>query len=543
MRSTLTIVSALAFSFPVLCATAQDGGRRAEPGRRPPREGGQQDSRPQNRGQSMTAEQKQQAAAILARYNASSLTAADARAMNDAFRAAGLRNGPDLLQAMRDAGFDPQRVGALAPPPGQRGRAQPQGPEDRREQSRPTERPDNQREPREEQRPGDGGEQNGSAYNIEQAISDRAQLHTIAFDALAFMTGSLGCDTFLPPGKVTDFFGFQYMRDNDQNELGHNTSFVPRVANNVLYILTDEQKAQMVALAKEQEEPIIELATRRFPLIKAFRRLLEGTIPVRSSGLDLNSVRQYTSEVFELDGLLSYQRAQVLGAIVRSLDADQKALFAGMAFNNSATWPVRPDQIDKRSLTREQHVAVMTYASELFSWYAGSIEADVYFCPERHGTYFGSFYLKDLPAMGNPDYSISTALTGDSGEAFLEILTGPQRERITGLIDLQRNALNQIVSTRRAVSVQLRRFMAAGNVGKEAVLSLARKYGQLDGEIAYHYATRFAEVYADLACEQLEELKELRGLGGDCAGAFLYSAPIAMPAIPDTDFLFNGQSK
>ena len=52
-------------------------------------------------------------------------------------------------------------------------------------------------------------------------------------------------------------------------------------------------------------------------------------------------------------------------------------------------------------------------------WYAGNVEADVYFCPERHATYFGSFYMKDIPAMGNPNFSISTSLTGDSGEAFL----------------------------------------------------------------------------------------------------------------------------
>jgi len=30
------------------------------------------------------------------------------------------------------------------------------------------------------------------SYSIEQATSDRAQLHTIAFDGLAFLTGSFG---------------------------------------------------------------------------------------------------------------------------------------------------------------------------------------------------------------------------------------------------------------------------------------------------------------------------------------------------------------
>ena len=77
----------------------------------------------------------------------------------------------------------------------------------------------------------------------------------IAFDGLAFLTGDFGGNTFLPPGKVADFCGFQNMRDVDQNALGHNTSFVPRAANNVLYILTDTQKAKLVALARGCHQP------------------------------------------------------------------------------------------------------------------------------------------------------------------------------------------------------------------------------------------------------------------------------------------------
>jgi hypothetical protein len=44
-------------------------------------------------------------------------------------------------------------------------------------------------------------------YSIAQATSDNAQLHTIAFSGLAFLTGDFGSDTFLPPGKVSDYFG------------------------------------------------------------------------------------------------------------------------------------------------------------------------------------------------------------------------------------------------------------------------------------------------------------------------------------------------
>jgi phosphatidylethanolamine-binding protein (PEBP) family uncharacterized protein len=168
------------------------------------------------------------------------------------------------------------------------------------------------------------------------------------------------------------------------------------------------------------------------------------------------------------------------------------------------------------------------------------VEADVYFCPERHATYFGSFYMKDIPAMGNNNYSISTSLTGDGGEAFLASLTEPQRQLITNLVDQQRQDLKETVQTRRAIATELRRFMRENTVDKNRVLSLSRRYGELDGEISYYYAVAFAEVAKTLANEQKKTLLKLRNLDAKytCQGAYLYSSPIDMPQIPNTDFLF-----
>ena len=53
------------------------------------------------------------------------------------------------------------------------------------------------------------------SMTMAQTLSDQAQLTTIAFDGLAFLTGTIGSDSFFPPGKVADFWGFQYLRDND----------------------------------------------------------------------------------------------------------------------------------------------------------------------------------------------------------------------------------------------------------------------------------------------------------------------------------------
>ena len=492
-----------------------------EPQKQPPPDRDRRDD------QALTAEQKAQVKTILSKYSAESLTAKDAKAINEAFRAAGLRGGPALVDAMRDAGFVPEKISQLDPPP------------DRQDNNQ--QRPDDQKpEPSADgDKPKDDHKGKGGGYSIEQAISDRAQMNTIAFDGLAFLTGQMACNTFLPPGKVADFCGFQYMRDVDTNQLGHNTSFVPRAANNMLYALTDQQKAQLIALAKEQEKLLTDFAYKRFPLIKAFYRQLTGDVP---SGTELSreAVMKFAAELYEIDGKLCYRRAEVLGGIVRSFTDKQKEYLAKMKFNDSSTWPELKDQVDKRSMSHTAHVAVMTYASEMFSWYAGSVDGDVYFCPERHATYFGSFYMKDIPAMGNPNYSISTSLTGDSGEAFLAALTETQRKLVTGLVDQQRDDMKEVVKTRREIATLLRQFMKQEKVDRDKVMALSRRYGELDGEISYFYAKAFAQVAKTLTDDQKKTLLKLRNLDPKFTpkGAYLYSAPIDMPTIPNTDFLF-----
>ena len=409
--------------------------------------------------------------------------------------------------------------------------------------SNPPPPPEGQRPPPREGGPRGGGNEHGARrYSIEQAVSDQAQLRTIAFDGLAFLTGDINADTFLPPGKVSDYFGFQYMRDIDAAVGGHNTSFLTRIANNMLAILNADQKAKLLALAKAQENDIRRFALMRLPLIKAFRRNLEGDIPAGSKGLDRAAVMKWSAGLYELDGLLAYQRAEVMGAVFRSLDASQKAALDKLKFGDSRTWPDVPDQLDKRSMSHEVDVAMMTYASEMFAWVAGSLESDTYFCPERHGMYFGGFGMKTAPAMGKKDYSISTSLTGDSGEAFLAALTDAQRKLVTDVVELQRKDLAEIVAIRRRIATELRRFLNGEAVDKTVMLTLSKRYGELDGELSYFYATAFANVARTLTAEQKAKVAALRNTNpSDPKGPFLYSSPISMPQIEITDFLFVRQ--
>jgi len=407
-------------------------------------------------------------------------------------------------------------------------------------------------------------------FNLAQTLSDGAQRTTLAFDGLAMMTGNLEAQSFFPPGKVSDYTGFQYLRDNDPDNMGHNTSFLTRIANNVIYILNDTQLSQLVTLATAQQDQYNLYGYKRFALMKAFRRLLTGDVPTGSLGLNLTAVKQVSHDLYLLDGQIAFDRALLYAQIYSSLDATQKAYLDAMKGKGFNSWPnITDDQISSKmqKLPQGSAVAVMTYASDIYSWYAGSLDADVYFCPERHGTYYGGFYIKDAPAVGHEGYSISEQLTATAGSALCDsaqgYVTAAQAATISSLVDTQRNNLyaggTNIVQTRTQIATLLRSLLTSTSSSaavKTQVLALSGTYGDLDGEDNYHYATVFAQVYQSLSTAQLTKLMALRksimsgsyddGTPFDytiCTTPFLYSQPITdtsmlAPYIANTDYLF-----
>lgn len=376
-------------------------------------------------------------------------------------------------------------------------------------------------------------------YSTEQAISYNAQLHTIAFSGLAFITGSFGADCFFPPGKVADMFGFQYMRDNDKNEKGHNTNFLTLIANNIIGILNDTQLKLFTELAHKQAPQYDEFAFKRMVIIKAFRQNLEGNLPAGKILLDKEKVADFCASLYELDGDISYSRAQTTGKIINSLTKSQIEYISGLDFSDSKTWPEVSEKLDKKNYSHREHVCIMTYASELFSWYAGSLKADVYFCPERHGTYFGGFYLKDFPAMGNPGYNISTSLTGDKGSEFLKILNTKQGEQLRNLVYEQKALLDSIVNIRTSIAAELRKAINGVEPDKELVKSLFKAYGKLDGTLSYAYACCLADIYKTLTTSQITELYSVRDLDVVPDGTFLFSDPVKLTLDLNTETLFK----
>ncbi len=169
---TKVIILALALGASTCLLTAQTGDP-PRAGQRPPlREGGpggQRGGSGAGESETLTEAQKSQVKAILSKYVANTLTADQAKAIHEAFRQAGLRGGPAMADAIKAAGFDPDKLRDLAPPPGQANGG-----------NEPQPRGEGKQTPGSGARPEPGGKQAGGqgGDSIEQAISDRAQLNT-----------------------------------------------------------------------------------------------------------------------------------------------------------------------------------------------------------------------------------------------------------------------------------------------------------------------------------------------------------------------------
>ena len=413
-------------------------------------------------------------------------------------------------------------------------------------------------------------EVSASGYDMTLTLSDGAQSTTLAFDGFAMMTGNLDAQSFFPPGKVADYTGFQYLRDTDPDNMGHNTDFLTRVANNVIYTLTDAQMAALVKLASAQLENVNFYAYERFSLMEAFRRTLTGNIPSGSTGLNLDSVKKASHDLYLIDGQLAFDRAMLYVSVYNSMTPDQIDYLEAMKGKGFNEWPNITDaQIASKMSNLPQGTAtlVMTYASDIFTWYEGSLYADVYFCPERHGTYYGGFYIKDAPAVGESSYTISEQLTATTGSALIDsslgYVTSSQASVLSALVNAQRNSLyagdTNIVSIRTQIATLLRSLMVSTSSSaavNSQILALSGTYGELDGEDNYNYATVFAQVNGTLSASQQAQLATLRKsvLSGTYADGtpfdfttattpFLYAdvitdTSVLTPYVGDTDYLF-----
>ncbi len=174
--------------------------------------------------------------------------------------------------------------------------------------------------------PRDGSGKGAQQYSIEQAISDRPSSARSPSAVLPSSQATSAPILSSRRARCATSSASSTCATSTRPQKGHNPMFLDRVAGNVLKTLTDDQRKLFADLAREQAAQFNELALKRFPLIKAFRRQFKGEIPAGSAGLSKDAVARYVGEIFAFDAELSYERAQVFGQDRRLVHAGAEGI-------------------------------------------------------------------------------------------------------------------------------------------------------------------------------------------------------------------------
>ena len=122
--------------------------------------------------------------------------------------------------------------------------------------------------------------------------------------------------------------------------MGHNTSFLTRVANNVIYILNDAQFAQLKTLATAQLDADQPLRLQALPADEGLPpRCSTATSPPARPASTSNAVKKASRELYLIDGQISFDRALLYANVLDSLDATQKAYLDAMKGKGWNSWP------------------------------------------------------------------------------------------------------------------------------------------------------------------------------------------------------------
>ena len=198
----------------------------------------------------------------------------------------------------------------------------------------------------------------------------------------------------------------------------------------------------------------------RFPIYKAFRRLLNGDLPSGTSGLNQAALLNLSQSLYEVDAVIAVMKAQAFATIINSLDSSQKSILEQYVKGGFNSWPVNKTNCDAN---------VMGLASEMFGWYAGNLTSDTYFAPERINDYFGSFYFKDGPDYGTSNYSVATHVTGTEGDDFYSYLNLTEQSWYDAIMPDQFTYLTNIVEVRSQISTELRKALSNQSINTTLV--------------------------------------------------------------------------
>ena len=151
---------------------------------------------------------------------------------------------------------------------------------------------------------------NAPNYNCldTSTLTSPPEQNTFGYACLAWLTGNVCSDSFLPPGKIGELMGFQFIRDSEPNGLGHNSQFSDYISQYIFTKLTDDQmmtinSIQADAVYVENTKLVLSL---RQDMSSSLRKLLVS--PTSLADLNLRAVADVYGKMQTVNGLIILRR-------------------------------------------------------------------------------------------------------------------------------------------------------------------------------------------------------------------------------------------
>ena len=242
---------------------------------------------------------------------------------------------------------------------------------------------------------------NAPAYDClyHSTLESRPEQNTFGYAGLAWLTDNLCSDSFLPPGKIGEFMGFQFIRDSEPNGLGHNSQFSDYISQYIFTKLTDGQLALLASLANDPSHLNTTkfVLTSRADMSNSLRKLLLSSDKL--SYLNLDAVAKVYGEIQQSNGLIILERAKKIGSIIRdmsqTLKAEIKEFFSPFLLNTSNLSSIKDESRQRfkvlgippginttlwNGLPWRDDSLMVTLGNQLMAWLTDDV--GVYFAPE-----------------------------------------------------------------------------------------------------------------------------------------------------------------
>ncbi len=229
------------------------------------------------------------------------------------------------------------------------------------------------------------GELGVPVRDITQEQVSEAQLRAaVASRTLTWLTGNSANNDYVSVGRIANFFGFVGLRVASGQSLSRSA-----VAHDTLAILTDAQRAELIALGHDQAEALSQTHAARTRMNRALEGLLIGDDIAYEDFLDIG--REYGAGEAELGRYI----AQRLGDVSQGLSEDQKTqLVAIRAAYISGQGQLIELEKPRIKLGENEKIELVNTAARFLSWSTGSPEYNDFEVVGKPSQHFGFVSLR-----------------------------------------------------------------------------------------------------------------------------------------------------